>query len=89
MKIKAAIGAIIIVLLLIGVISGFVYMNVTPGYFQGDVCGCDVRYTDKAVMDSKFVELNADGILQCTKDNCPYNLINEMKFLLGFLDYKR
>jgi hypothetical protein len=89
MKIIRVSVFILAILLILSLSSGIIYMNLTPGRFQNDGCGCSVRYTTTDVMDPNFVTLNDQGILECKQTPCPFNFLNQLKLMAAYVDFKK
>ena len=80
-------GGLIIFFFLIPV-TGIIILYLIPGKFQKDACGCSVRYTDKRFLDPVYLITNEHGMLECTENTCQFNVLNELKLLTKYIDFK-
>lgn len=66
-----------------------IYMNVTTGHFQKDICGCTVRYGNNAVLDPGFTQTNQEGVLACSDTSCNFNLADQIKLVVAKIDFRK
>lgn len=65
-----------------------VYLNLTPGHYRQDACGCSVRYADSKFADP--VNLTSDnGMLICVRENCPKGFADTVKLLTSYVDFNK